>query len=539
MEQAVTKAQERGEAAKGVCPPADPFWARLMLPRMADLVFLVIFCALVFTPWPTRMLSDAGTGWHIRNGEHILATHAVPHVDYFSYTAAGKAWFAWEWLYDIAIAGIHAIAGLNGTVVFTALIIALTFALLFRTAAALSENIFVSAALTFLTAACSSIHFLVRPHVLTWLFTLAWMVALRAIQEGRSRALYWLPPMMLVWANVHGGFVIGLVLAGIFSLANFWTYLTVSCPKKRRASGGLARRFAGATVISALVTLANPYRVKLWAHLHEYLGSPFLMNTILEFQSPDFHWLEMKFFAALLLITVISLALQAGKIRALDLMLVMFSIYAGLYAARNVPLSAIILTLTVAPIAARALSELSKKQELNLTVRRYFVLLDSLNLRMSIVEGRLIGWALPVVVVIAVSVTAIHGGRIGSIQAMNASFDENRLPVKAVNYVAASGVRTQMFAPDDWGGYLTYRMYPDFKVYIDDRHDFFGEPFVREYMQAANAGPKWGAVLDRYSVNRVLIRADSPLAAVLEVAPGWKLVYRDSQACIFMRSELK
>ena len=77
------------------------------------------------------MLYDADTGWHIRNGEIILATHSVPRTDLFSYTRAGQPWYAWEWLYDMVIAAIHHVAGLNGVVLFTAVIIAATFALLF------------------------------------------------------------------------------------------------------------------------------------------------------------------------------------------------------------------------------------------------------------------------------------------------------------------------------------------------------------------------------------------------------------------------
>lgn len=527
--------QEQRDATPDVRLHGDPLWVRLIVPSVADIVFLIIFCTLVFTTWSSLMLGDAGTGWHIRNGDHILATHAVPHADYFSYTAAGKPWFAWEWLCDLAMAAIHSAAGLNGIVVFTALIIALVFALLFSVALAWSRNIFVSVTLTFLSAACSSIHFLARPHVLSWLFTLLWLLVLRAIQGGRIKAVYWMPLIMLVWVNVHGGFIIGLMLSVIFVIANALTYLTASCPEKRANAGSLAAGFTGATAISALVTLANPYGFRLWTHLYQYLGSRFLLDNIAEFQAPNFHWLQMKFFAALLLLSLLVLALQAGKVRAIDLLLVMFAVYAGLYAARNVPISAIILTLTIAPMAAQTLSDLRDQKKLSLAVRRLSTSLNALTSRMNSVEQRLVGHALPVVVVLIAMFAAMHGGQLGSTQLINATFDAQRMPVAAVDYLAVHGIRSHVFCPDDWGGYLVYRLYPDISLFMDDRHDFYGESYVREYMQVAKAGPNWRTVLDRYGVNWVLTPADSPLASVLALCPEWTALYADANARVFRR----
>jgi hypothetical protein len=110
----------------------QPAWVRWLLPSIADVLFLVLLGLFMFSPLSTVLLSDADTGWHIRNGEFILATRSVPYTDLFSYTRAGQPWYAWEWLYDAAIAAIHHVAGLNGVVLFTATVIAATFALLFH-----------------------------------------------------------------------------------------------------------------------------------------------------------------------------------------------------------------------------------------------------------------------------------------------------------------------------------------------------------------------------------------------------------------------
>ena len=122
----------RGGAAANSREKPRSSWIHWVLPSFADVFFLVLAGILAFTPASAALLEDADTGWHIRNGEFILATHSVPRTDLFSYTRAGQPWYAWEWLYDAAIAAIHHVAGLNGVVLITAVLISLTFALLFR-----------------------------------------------------------------------------------------------------------------------------------------------------------------------------------------------------------------------------------------------------------------------------------------------------------------------------------------------------------------------------------------------------------------------
>src|SRR6202041_1913937 len=109
-------------------PPAG----RWLIPSIGDLIFVPLLGLLGFTNLSVRLLGDAGIGWHIRTGQLILATHAVPRVDTFSATVHGQPWFAWEWMYDVVVGKLEAVLGLNGVVWFTAVVIAEVFAGLFR-----------------------------------------------------------------------------------------------------------------------------------------------------------------------------------------------------------------------------------------------------------------------------------------------------------------------------------------------------------------------------------------------------------------------
>src|SRR5215469_3592894 len=103
-------------------------WVRWAIPSIGDVVFVALLFVLLFTPVSVRLLGDAGIGWHIRTGQQILRTRAIPRVDSFSAPMQGKPWFAWEWLFDVVVGGFEKVASWNGVVFFTAVVIAAVFA---------------------------------------------------------------------------------------------------------------------------------------------------------------------------------------------------------------------------------------------------------------------------------------------------------------------------------------------------------------------------------------------------------------------------
>jgi hypothetical protein len=107
--------------------------------------------------------------------------------------------------------------------------------------------------------------------------------------------------------------------------------------------------------------------------------------------------------------------------------------------------------------------------------------------------------------------------------------------VKATEFIAGKGIHDHLFNPDNWSGYLIYKLYPGTKLYFDDRHDFYGEAFIRDYLKAMNGTSRWREPLDRYQVKWILIATDSPLASVLKERKDWRVEYDDGLAIIFAR----
>jgi len=124
-------------------------------------------------------------------------------------------------------------------------------------------------------------------------------------------------------------------------------------------------------------------------------------------------------------------------------------------------------------------------------------------------------------------------GRLGSNQIMQAHFDAKRFPVAAVNAIQQRGIREPIFSEDYWGGYLIYRLYPQNRVFVDDRHDFYGDVFLKRYLKIIHVEPGWEAALKEINPNYVLLTKDSTLTNILKEVPQWKVVYEDETATLF------
>jgi hypothetical protein len=417
-------------------------------------------------------------------------------------------------------------------------------------------NILLALLLVLLAASAAMIHFFARPHVLSWLFTMVWFWALESSEKnyksrGPSALLLWLlPSTTLVWVNVHGGFLVGFVLLAIYWFSAAWEWLRSNLKlteggfeealQKIRA-GRRLRTLTLAGILSAAVTLLNPYGFKLHVHIYRYLSNRFLMNHIDEFQSPNFHYVAQKCFAGLLMLTLVALAGRQRKVSLSQLMVVFFAVYSGLYASRNIPVSALLLILAIGPLLSDATEGLGARfRGRGARFKASKFVSSSFLPRMKAIELSLQGHIWPIAAMAFTFWIAAHGGSLNATPLMDAHFDAKRFPAAAVDYLEKQNVQgpllRPLLSPDAWGGYLIYRLYPRTKVVIDDRHDFYGETFLKSYLKMVHLEPGWDEFLNQYQPGCVLVPSDSALANILAETPGWQPIYSDDVARAFVRS---
>jgi len=525
--------------------PSSPA-LRFLLPSVRDIIFMFLFWSLLAGPLSNRPLADADVGWHIRTGEQILATHALPRTDPFSSTMQGQAWLAWEWLYDILLGILYRTCGLNGVVWLCALLVAAIFAMLLSQLVQRGTGLLLAVVLMLLAEAASTIHLYARPHIVSWLFSLLWLVVLdrwEGWEHGRPpRWLRWFfPASMLVWVNVHGGWVVGIALLGIYTLAAFVESWRTQDALSAIRAAHRARAMTLAWAASAIATLVNPFGWRLHAHIYRYLSDRYLMNRINEFRSPDFHGWAQRSFAVILVLVLIALAGSYRKLRLSHLLVVLVAAYAGFYSSRNLPVSSLLLVLVAGPILWENFVSLAGKPGAWRWVRNSTARISNFSERMGAQEMELRGHLWPVVSVAFAFAICLQGGWLGSRQLIHAQFDPQKMPVAAVTFLQKESQgrdpnSAPVFSTDAWGGYLIYRMYPERKVVVDDRHDLYGSGRIRQYLILTQAEPGWQSVLKKWQIRTALLPTDSTLANLLRELPqDWRVAYEDKVAIILER----
>ena len=521
---------------------------RFLLPSVRDIIFIFLFWSLLAGPLSNRPLADPDIGWHIRTGELILATHSLPRTDPFSSTMQGQPWFAWEWLYDILLSILHRACGLNGVVWLCGLLVAATFALLLSQLLQRGTGLLLAIVLMLLAEAASAIHLYARPHIVSWLFSLLWFVALERWERGeRGRPPRWMlwffPASMLLWVNLHGGWLFGIALFGIYTLAAFVESVRSQKNDAFAAirAGHRARAMAVAWLASVMATAVNPFGWRLHAHIYRYLSDRYLMDRIDEFRSPDFHGWAERCFVVILVLVLIAFAGHRKKLGLSHLLVVLLAAYAGFYASRNLPVSSMLLVLVAGPMLWENFASLADKAGAWQWVRKGTARISKFSERMGAQEMQLRGHLWPLVSVAFAFVICLQGGWLGSRQLIHAQFDPQKMPVAAVSFLQGEFVGKQpstepVFSTDAWGGYLIYSMYPERKVVVDDRHDLYGSGRIRQYLILTQGEPGWEGVLKEWQIRTAVLPTDSTIANLLRELPReWRVVYEDKIAVVFER----
>jgi hypothetical protein len=503
-------------------------WVLRMLPSLTDLAFLIpAFLLLVFlTGGISSLLGDADTAWHIRTGEWILQHRAVPTVDLFSFTKPGEAWFAWEWGWDVIFALVHNSTGLAGVLFVNLTILCLVSAVLFRLVLRACDHGVIALAVTIIAMSASMIHWLARPHLLSWLFFLVLLHILYRAQQGQTTLLRWTPLLLLLWANLHGSFFVGVLMIFISAAGQALTPLLQSGPHFRQA-WRLSRPFWIAAVVAAAATLVNPYTWHVHAHILSYLQSSALLDQIQEFQSPNFHHAPEVFFGWLLLLGVAAAFWSLQQRQYAAVIGIIVWAHFSLVAARNIPLFIFV----ASPAIARMLAGRSAQSHAATFFRKPARWLSSAAGKLrpfELVER----WHLASILLFVYFGLSIAAARPG----FAAGFPK-QFPVSALATVKRVQP-SRIFTSDQWGDYFLYYFYPSAKVFVDGRSDFYGADFIDRCRHILSARWDWETDLNRFMVDMVIVTPDTPVATVLKSSADWQMLLDDGAVVVFGRSPL-
>lgn len=468
--------------------------------------------------------------WHVRTGEYIVTHGALPQTDVFSYTNFGRPWVLHEWLFQVLIYLVHEFGGELGVKICSAIGLTAIYAVNYATCKRLlggDEGKALIVTLLF----CSIITSVApRPHLATFLFFSVFVYILAGFKYfGEVTRLWVVPLIMALWANLHGGYFVGLVLLWLF-IATEWVVYRTAKDRDPIAHQRLVK--LSVTGIAALLaTLLNPEFVGYWLYPFQVIGMDASKGIIEEWRSPDFH--EPIFIYWLIVVVVFIAALVHAPRRpdVTEFTIPLLFVAGSFVSRRNIPLAA----LAMAPFVAAFLSAGLLDRLLNLapsyrTAATGSALTAITRKNLSRGSAAVANWLL--IVVSAAALAAAYPVREKTIaQSLNTV-----IPTKATDFVVRENIGGNMYNAYHYGGYLIYRLYPAQRVFIDGRADMYGDQFIQESLAIYQGDPQWKARFEKYGIDYVLCESAAPLRQLLLEGSNYRLVFDDGMHSVLVKN---
>jgi len=491
---------------------------------MAGNAAFALLLLIIIGNFALQPLTEPDFGWHLRTGLDVLHQGLpLSELDPYSHTMPDWAWVEHAWLSDVLVAGIYSVFGGLGVILFFA---AVTMSAWLLGAAVASRGA------TYSRLACAFSLWVALPYLgaRTQLITifgialLSWM--LKRWQDGKTSVRWWIPPLFLLWANLHGGFVAGLLVLGLVLV----TTMTARWLSTRRILSGRwdERHFskddlkwlAVLAVVSAVITLVNPYGWRLHAEIFGSLSNRFMLETLQEWQPLSMTGLAGRRYVLYLVVLGLGMVFWYRKVEPVQWVIGGVFLAFSFRHMRNIPFFLIVSLPFCVDVMAGASERISRRWPVSgATVKRAgfaAVVLTAATL-----------WWLGSEHVVRVVLSGAHPAEF---------FRTTSYPIEAVEWIRAHRDQAgeRLYNDYAYGGFLLWWL-PDTKIFIDgrmpawqrDERDIF-----RDYLALSRAEPDL-TVLTKYAVDWALVKRQTPLEEWLSRDAAWSRVYGDDKAVIY------
>jgi len=473
----------------------------------AVVVFLVTFLWMSLFSGSRVLLRDCDTGLQVRIGERILSERAVPRTAIFSELEGVKPWTAHSWMGLVVMAIVHKVGGITGVVLFFSFLIASLYAFLAYWGSERDAHPMIFASIIFLSLAVGNTHWLARPHMFSLVLLAVFHRIMVVYDRRESKAIYALPFLCVAWANLHVGFIVGMVLVGTYAVSYFYRFYLMRSEEPEK------RKFlvvSGVLVACALCSLLNPYGTGLYSFAGGVVSDPDFANTIVEYLSPDFHdWFFRPFLYMLLFSTALFLA-SAEKPEIHEILIVCGFTYMALMSNRYIQFYGVVMT----PVLFRHASAVLPSGGSGKIPGNPRVWLAAAGVSVAVVAA------------LAFSGVVRHG------------WDRTKVPLSAAEFAVSEGIPGRMLNLEQFAAVLAYVAPGKFKPFMDGRSDVYAGERWRDHLAIMRLSDGWQDLVDRkYRFNWVFYYNATALSdALVKVPQEWTLVYSDRVANIFVRN---
>ena len=465
--------------------------------------------------------ADSDLWGHICAGEYVLRHGHFLMRDPFSYSAAGRPWLDHERLSEIVLAWAYVGGGVVGLKLLKFLCTTAVMVLISLTQAETGASMTIQMCVLTATAVGLGPTIQFRPQIFTFVLLASLFLILVRHNYGRVTRLWIIIPLMALWANLHGGYFVGLLVIALYgavaTLRDMWT------GAGWRLNGF---KFAGLLFASALATMLTPFGFNNWRAVIRTMGNPLTHHLVEEwkpFASVMLESVESRPISAVLYLLIVALMLALALTLALapsggDAPIAAVAgvfLLSALFAVRNVELFMIA---SAAPLSRHAELIAARYRRVDQTAE------DPTHIR-----GWMIKQAIFTVVAAAV---AIRTGLLSPRLVAAIPY-----PDGAVSFMEHRELNGNLLNDFNWGEYLYFHLAPRSHVFIDGRYDLvYPDSVIEQYVQFILAGPQANRLLDSHQHDFVLIKPDGPAYHLMMKRTDWKLIYRDQISVLFARA---
>ncbi len=483
-------------------------------------VYLLILKGFIF---PLPLLDF---WWHLRMGQLILSSGSIPRTDLFSFTAAGETFVVQNWLSEIILFLIYKLGHFPLLIFFNTLLLVASLFPIYHLCRKSSFRFWPPLFAATLVSVCMFGN--LRPQNFSFLFFALFYLLLDDYRFKRRDRLWLLPVLMVLWVNIHGGFVLGLILIGLYLVPAFISKLLFNIHEKM-----FDRKLAVIQMLCILATFANPEGFKIYQYIYTVLRDPSSQQLVIEWLPPAINNAQgiFLFFLPFFIATFV-LILVRRRIDPIDLYIYFIFSFFGFSASRN----SIYFLFAIAPIIARYMPK-GQPDVAKSDPKQGKLFPSPANTKPSNQAGILnlifVGAAL-----IAI---AIHSPWIKS-SVYNKSLLETNTPVGAMDFIDEHSLEGNIFHPQIFGDYLIWRLWPKQHSFLDGRVHLFSESFI-QYYQRVLRDSNWQELLKKYDIRYLLLckegKGASPrhMINTARSSSSWTVVYEDGYSVLFERQQ--
>lgn len=484
----------------------------LLLDLRSGLALLVLlFASALLVQYNASGVMNSDFHWHLINGNWILDHLQLPTADELSWTMNGKPYRLTQWGGEVLVAEAFRLGGPDGVRILVSAVAAGLFLVLYGVVRPHFTNALMAFGLTAALSAGSVLTMYGRPQVFSFLlFGLLIYLVDRWISTRKALYLAFIPFALALWANLHGGFPMGLLYLGVVATA---ILVQGYVQHDVKSAARIALPILAAGLVAMLFIGANPYGFDVWKSVFEIASSSVTRSKLIhEWRSPALSDLYGGQLVILIAATVAAAGFSRCRLSLRDVVIFLSFFLIAYDAQRNMPYFVMVMLPIIARLAAQTpmMDKLASQLPPSLSYRR---------------QALILACAIPLLFVARLGLNG-YGEK-----------EERRFfATDAINYLVANGRTSRVMHDFNFGGYIAFH-HPQVKVFADSRFDLYGDEFVMDFTRAMNGAPGYGDFIEKWRPETIMLPNGSPLGSLLTATGQYREGFVGQTQTVLLRQQ--